>query len=52
MWREVDDSLLASFRAHPAVAARIAELEGQVETGTLTSAAAAKALMAAFRQSI
>jgi LAO/AO transport system kinase len=52
MWREVDDSLLASFRAHPAVAARIAELEELVEAGTLTPAAAAQALMAAFRQSI
>ena len=50
MWREVDDSLLASFRAHPRVAARIAEIEAQVEAGSLTPAAAARALLAAFRQ--
>ena len=50
MWREVDDSLLARFRAHPGVAARIAELEGQVETGALTPAAAAQALLAAFQR--
>jgi LAO/AO transport system kinase len=52
MWREVDDSLVASFRAHPSVKARISELEEQVEAGTLTPAAAAQALLAAFRQSI
>jgi LAO/AO transport system kinase len=50
MWREVDDSLVAAFRAHPAVKARIAELEAQVEAGTLTPAAAAQALLAAFQQ--
>jgi len=50
MWREVDESLLASFRAHPAVKAKISELEAQVEAGTLTPAAAAQALLAAFRQ--
>ena len=49
MWREVDDSLLTSFQSHPGVAARIAELEAQVETGALTPAAAAQALLAAFR---
>ena len=50
MWREVDDSLLASFRANPGVGARISELEAQVEAGSLTPAAAAQALLAAFRQ--
>jgi LAO/AO transport system kinase len=50
MWREVDESLLAAFRGNPAVAARIAELEAQVETGSLTATAAAQALLAAFRQ--
>lgn len=50
MWREVDDNLLASFRANPAVGARISELEAQVEAGSLTPAAAAQALLAAFRQ--
>ncbi len=49
MWREVDDGLLASFRAHPAVEARISELEEQVEAGSLTPAAAAQALLAVFR---
>ncbi|NKB49728.1 MAG: methylmalonyl Co-A mutase-associated GTPase MeaB [Alphaproteobacteria bacterium] len=49
MWREVDDNLVASFRAHPAVAARISEIEAQVEAGTLTPAAAAQALLTAFR---
>jgi len=52
MWREVDENLLASFRAHPSVKARISELEAQVEAGTLTPAAAAQALLAAYRQSI
>ena len=51
MWREVDESLLAAFRGKPAVAARIAELEAQVEAGSLTPTAAAQALLAAFRQS-
>ena len=50
MWREVDDSLSASFRAHPGVEARIGELEAQVEAGSLTPAAAAQALLAVFRQ--
>ncbi len=50
MWREVDESLSASFRAHPAVKIRISEMEAQVEAGTLTPAAAAQALLAAFRQ--
>jgi len=50
MWREVDESLLASFRAHPAVKTKISELEAQVEAGTLTPAAAAQALLTAFRQ--
>lgn len=50
MWREVDDSLLASFRANPAVKTKISELEAQVEAGTLTPAAAAQALLATFRQ--
>lgn len=50
MWREVDDSLLASFRANPAVGARISEIEAQVEAGSLTPAAAAQALLETFRQ--
>ena len=50
MWREVDDSLVAAFRAHPAVDTRIAELEAQVEAGSLTPTAAAQALLAAFGQ--
>ncbi len=50
MWREVDESLLASFRAHPAVKARILELEAQVEAGTVTPTAAAQALLTVFRQ--
>ena len=50
MWREVDESVLASFRAHPAVKSRISELVEQVEAGTLTPTAAAQALLAAFRQ--
>ena len=51
MWREVDDSLLSSFRSHTAVAARIGELEARVEAGTLSPTAAAEALLAAFRGS-
>ena len=50
MWREVDETVLASFRGHPAVKARISELEAQVEAGTVTPTAAARALLAAFRQ--
>ena len=50
MWREVDESLLASFRANAAVKTRISELEAQVEAGTLTPTAAAQALLAVFRQ--
>ena len=50
MWREIDENVLAAFRAHPAVKARIAELEAQVEAGTVTPTAAAQALLAAFRQ--
>lgn len=50
MWREVDESLLASFRANAAVKTRMTELEVQVEAGTLTPTAAAQALLTVFRQ--
>jgi len=50
MWREVDANLLAAFRAHPAVAAQISQLEAQVEAGAVTPRAAAEALLTAFRR--
>lgn len=49
MWREVDETLLSSFRAHSAVKNRILELEAQVEAGSITPTAAAQALLAAYR---
>ena len=50
LWREVDEGLAEALRAEPAVAGRLAELEARVEAGELTPAAAARALLAAFRQ--
>ncbi len=49
LWREVDEGLSEALRAEPAVAARLAEIEARVEAGELTPAAAAAALLAAFR---
>ena len=48
MWSEVSEALLASLRARPGAAARIADLERQVAAGETTPATAAAELMAAF----
>ena len=48
MWNGVSENLLARLKAHPQVAARIADLEAGVMAGTLTPAAAARALLQAF----
>lgn len=51
MWKLVDEGLKRSFRQHAAVAARIPELESQVQALEATPAAAARALLEAFRGS-
>jgi LAO/AO transport system kinase len=48
MWNEIGETLMARFKAHPAVAERVGELSDQVRAGRLTPAAAARALLAAF----
>lgn len=50
MWALLEEGLTQSFRAHPAVAARIGRLEAEVEALTTTPAAAARALLAAFEK--
>jgi LAO/AO transport system kinase len=49
MWTLVGDGLDRAFRAHPAVASRIASLEAEVESQKTTPAAAARELLEAFR---
>jgi LAO/AO transport system kinase len=49
MWSLVEEGLQDAFRSHPAVAARIPELEAEVESQKTTPAAAARALLEAFR---
>lgn len=49
MWREVDEHLLAAFRAHPKVRAKLEEMERSVADARLTPSAAAQALLDAFR---
>lgn len=49
MWSLVEEELLTSFRRHPEVRARLAELEAQVEKGELPPTLAASRLLAAFR---
>jgi LAO/AO transport system kinase len=48
LWAEIGDGLLASFRAAPAVAARLAAIEADVTAGRRTPAAAARLLLAAL----
>ncbi|MEX6725866.1 methylmalonyl Co-A mutase-associated GTPase MeaB [Parapedomonas caeni] len=48
MWTEIEDQLGRRFRAHPAVASRLAELEAAVTEGRMPPTAAAQALIAAF----
>jgi LAO/AO transport system kinase len=49
MWALLEEGLQQRFRAHPAVAARVAQLEAEVEALKITPAAAARALLAAFQ---
>ena len=51
MWSLVDQGLQDAFRSHPAVAARIAEVERAVEAQTASPAAAARTLLEAFHKS-
>jgi LAO/AO transport system kinase len=51
MWSLVEEGLRRGFRESPAVADRIADLERDVETLKTTPAAAARALLEAFRHS-
>lgn len=48
LWAEIGDALLEHFRAAPAVAAHLADMECEVTAGTRTPAAAARRLLAAF----
>jgi LAO/AO transport system kinase len=48
LWSEIDSLLLDRFRAAPAVARRLAAVEVEVAAGSLTPAAAARDLLAAF----
>ncbi len=49
MWSLLEDGLRTAFRRHPAVAARLGELEREVEAQRTTPAAAARDLLDAFR---
>jgi LAO/AO transport system kinase len=49
MWREVSESLLAAFGAHPAASAMAEGFENRVAAGEITPSKAAQALIAAFR---
>jgi LAO/AO transport system kinase len=48
MWSLIDEKLLDSFRNHPEVTERLAELERAVAKGTVTPTQAAAELLAAF----
>jgi GTPase len=48
LWAEIDDSLLAHFRAAPRVARLLADIEAQVVGGARTPADAARLLLEAF----
>jgi len=52
MWSLIRERLETVFRATPAVAALLARLEAEVAAGTVTSAAAADQLLAAFRATL
>ena len=49
MWSLVDDGLRAAVRGHPGVTAKLEELERDVVDGVTTAAAAAEAILDAFR---
>jgi LAO/AO transport system kinase len=48
LWAEIGDGLLERFRAAPASAAHVAEIEREVTAGARTPAAAARLLLATF----
>lgn len=48
MWSEIGESLMAAFRGHAGVAARIATLEREVTAGRVAPGAAARELLDAF----
>lgn len=48
LWAEIGDGLVERFRATPAVAARLAEMEHAVTAGACTPAAAARELLRLF----
>ena len=48
LWAEIGDALLEHFRAAPAVAAHLADMEREVTAGRRTPAAAARLLLAMF----
>jgi len=48
LWAEIGDGLIERFRAMPAIAARLAEIEREVTKGARAPTAAARLLLAAF----
>ena len=51
MWSLLEEGLRERFRSHPEVARRIPALEREVQAQKTTPAAAARALLEAFRSS-
>ncbi|MGB3563138.1 MAG: methylmalonyl Co-A mutase-associated GTPase MeaB, partial [Thermoanaerobaculia bacterium] len=49
MWSLIEEKLLDSFRQHPEVTERLAELERAVAAGTVTPTQAATELLTAFQ---
>lgn len=50
LWNLLEESLQASFRAHPAVARALAGVEAEVAAGKTTPGAAARSLLETFRK--
>jgi LAO/AO transport system kinase len=48
LWAEIGDGLVERFRAMPAIAHRLAQIEREVTDGSRTPAAAARLLLAMF----
>ncbi len=48
LWSELSESLVATLKAHPGVAARLPTVEAEVMAGKVTPTAAARGLLAAF----
>ena len=47
-WRELGETLLETFKAHPAVAGQLGEMETAVAAGRLAPSAAARRLLESF----